>query len=260
MNESEIRASADALARAEETRAPIPPLTDAYAGMTTSDAYQVQRANVQRRLEAGRVVRGHKVGLTAKAMQQLFGVFEPDYGHLLDDMFIPETSAVELERFISPRIEIESAFILGRPLKGPGVTVADAIRAIEWVVPSIEIIDSRIVDWRIKLADTIADNGSSSAVVLGGRPTRLSDVDLRNTKAEMSIDGEVVESGNTAAVLGNPISALAWLANTVGSHGVELKEGDVVLPGTCIRAVPARRGSTVRGEFAALGEVCVEFI
>jgi 2-keto-4-pentenoate hydratase len=260
LNESEVRASAKVLAEAERTKKAVPPLTEAYPEMTAKDAYQVQRFNVMQRVESGRSVRGHKIGLTAKAMQDLFGVYEPDYGHLLDDMFIPESTAVAIDRFISPRIEIESAFILGRPLRGPGITIADAIRAIEYVLPSIEIIDSRIEDWRIKLADTIADNGSSSAVVLGGRPTRLADVDLRNLAAEMSIDGEVVESGNTSAVLGNPISALAWLANTVGNQGVELKEGDVVLPGSCIRAVPATRGITVRGKFEVLGDVCVEFI
>lgn len=260
MTESESERAATSLAEAERIRVPIAPLTETYAGMSTTDAYKVQQLNVARRVEAGRSVRGHKVGLTAKPMQQLFGVFEPDYGHLLDDMCVFESASVEINRFISPRVEIESAFILGRDLVGPGLTVADAIRSIEWVVPSIEIIDSRIESWRIKLADTIADNGSSAAVVIGGRPTRLTEVDLRNLGASMLVDGQMVESGNTSEVLGNPISALTWLANTLGGFGVRLEEGHVVLPGTCVKAVPVKRGTEVCGRFDRLGEVAIQFV
>ena len=260
MTEADLLELALALAEAERSRVPLSPLTSRFPSMTVSDAYQIQRLNIQRRLEAGCTVRGHKIGLTARAMQQLFGVFEPDYGHLLDDMFLLENTDVKLDRFISPRIEIETAFILGKSLKGPGVTVADAIRAVEWIVPSIEIIDSRIDSWQIKLPDTIADNGSSAAVILGGHPLRLTDVDLRNLDASLAVNGVVVETGNTSAVLGNPLSALAWLTNALGLRGVHLEEGHVVLPGTCIRAVALERGMSVIGHFEVLGDVKVDIV
>jgi 2-keto-4-pentenoate hydratase len=183
MTNEDLISLADALMQAERDRKPVPPLTDTFPDMTDEEAYEIQLLNVRRRVERGGKIRGHKIGLTAKAMQELFGVDEPDYGHLFDDMFEYEAMTVRTERYIAPRVEIETAFILGRTIEGSNVTVADVIRAVEWVVPSIEIIDSRIRDWRIKLADTIADNGSSAGVVLGARPVRVSDLDLRNLSA-----------------------------------------------------------------------------
>jgi 2-keto-4-pentenoate hydratase len=250
---------ADQLFVAEREREPVEPLTQTAPDLSADDAYTIQLINAKRRLAAGARVAGHKIGLTAKAMQQLMGIDEPDYGHLFDDMFLLESTSIAMDRFISPRIEIETAFILGRKLEGPRVTVADVIRATDWVVPAFEIIDSRIRDWRITLADTIADNGSSAAVVLGGRPRRLEDVDLRNTPAELYVDGKLARSGNTGDVLGNPVSAVAWLANALARYGVQMKEGHVILPGACTAAVPVSAGASFQARFKDLGDVEVAF-
>ena len=170
LTDAERRSAAHALADAERDRAPIPPLTDTWPGIDVDDAYAVQRLLAEDRMAAGGLLRGLKVGLTAKAMQQMLGVDEPDYGHLFDDMFVLEGGAIDTCQLTAPRVEVELAFVLGERLQGPGVTVADVLRATAYVCPSLEIIDSRVADWKIKLADTIADNGSSCKVVLGGSP------------------------------------------------------------------------------------------
>jgi len=175
----ELAGMAGRLSEAELHRTPIAPLTDDRPELTVEDAYAIQGANVERRVAAGRLVRGHKVGLTSRAMQDLLGVSEPDFGVLLDDMFVEEGDEVPLDTMIQPRVEAEMAFFLDRDLVGPGVTTADALRAIGGVLPAIEIVDSRIADWRIGLADTVADNASSGRVVLGGRLTPVTALDLR---------------------------------------------------------------------------------
>jgi 2-keto-4-pentenoate hydratase len=255
-----IEVLSEKLRRAEADRIPIPPLTDDLPDLSEQTAYQVQLANVARRTAAGGTVRGHKVGLTARAMQEQFGINEPDYGHLFGDMFLNESSDVPIDRFIAPRVEIETAFVMGKRLEGPGVTVADVMRAVEFVVASIEVIDSRVIAWRIKLADTIADNGSSAAIVLAGRPRRLDQLDLANLAAELEIDGTIVEVGNSSDVMGNPLSAAAWLVNALGRQGVAIEEGHVVLPGTCVRSVKVGRGALVTGRFEGLGSVSVKFV
>jgi 2-keto-4-pentenoate hydratase len=175
-------------------------------------------------------------------------------------MFLYEEDVVEVGRFLQPRVEIEVAFVLGRPLAGPGVTVADVIRATEFVMPSLEIVDSRVEGWRIRLPDTIADNASSGAVVLGGSPTRLTDVDVRLIGATLRSNGELRETGASGAVLGNPVVAVAWLANKVAAFGVSLQEGHVVMPGSCTRMIPVRAGDVVRADFDRLGHVSVAFV
>jgi 2-keto-4-pentenoate hydratase len=199
------------------------------------------------------------VGLSAKAMQQMLGVHEPDYGHLLADMFVDEGSTVPMSLFCQPRAEIEVAFVLGRPLCGPGVTIADVVRATDYVLPSIEIVDSRVTDWKIKIQDTIADNASSAAIVLGGRPTRLHDIDPALIGANLRKNGEVVETGCSGAVLGNPAIAVAWLANKVAQFGVTLEPGHVIMPGSCTRMVPIAAGDHIRADFDGLGHVAVRF-
>jgi 2-keto-4-pentenoate hydratase len=256
---ADLAAAADALYRAQEDRAPIAPLTDTWEGVDVTAAYEVQLRNIARRLDAGDAVRGHKVGLSAKAMQQMLGVDEPDYGHLLDSMFLWESDAVDVSRFLQPRAEIEVAFVLGRTLAGPGVTVADAIRATDFVLPSIEVVDSRVADWKIKLPDTIADNASSGAVVLGGSPTKLTDIDVRLIGATLRCNGELRETGASGAVLGNPAVAVAWLANKVAAFGVTLEAGHVVMPGSCTRMIPVAAGDVVTAEFDQLGSVSVGF-
>jgi len=252
--------AADALWAAGLTGQAIAPLTDTYAGIDVADAYQIQLANIARRLSAGAMVRGHKVGLSALAMQQMLGVHEPDYGHLLDDMFFFENDPIPTERFLQPRAEIEVAFVLGAPLRGPGVTVADVLRATEFVLPSIEIVDSRVAEWKIKIEDTIADNASSGALVLGARPSRLYGIDPALIGAVLRKNGEIIETGCSGAVLGNPVTAVAWLANKVAQFGVTLEPGHVVMPGSCTRMVGVQAGDEIRAEFDGLGHVTARFV
>jgi 2-keto-4-pentenoate hydratase len=259
LTDTERRAAADALAEAERTRIPIDPLTTQWAEIDVVDAYEIQLANIADRLKAGALVRGHKVGLSARAMQAMMGVDEPDYGHLLDDMFFFEGDAVPAGRYLYPRVEVEVGFVLGAPLSGPACSVADVLAATAFVCPAIEIIDSRIRDWKIRIADTIADNASSAGVVLGGRRTPLAGVDLRTIGAVLRRNGEIVQTGAAGAVLCNPATAVAWLANTVHRFGVSLEAGHVILPGSCTRAVDVRPGDVVRADFDVLGPVSIRF-
>jgi 2-keto-4-pentenoate hydratase len=248
-----------ALAEAERTRTPVPPLTLTYPTIDAGAAYDIQLMNVNERVEAGAAVRGHKVGLTSVAMQDMLGVHEPDFGHLLNDMFVHDGQTVQADAYIQPKVEIEIAFVLCRSLGGGGITTADVLRATEFVLPSIEIIDSRIADWKISLADTIADNASSGSVVLGGRATKLDGLDLRHTGAILERSGHIMETGVGAAVLGNPVIAVAWLANKLHESAINLEEGDVVLAGSCTRAIDVFPGDVIRAEFAHLGAVSVAF-
>jgi 2-keto-4-pentenoate hydratase len=250
---------ADALWQAEVERTPIGPITDGRQDLTVEDAYAIQSYNIDRRVAAGRVVRGRKVGLTSKPMQQLLGVDEPDFGVLLDDMFTEDGDEIALEAMLQPRVEAEMAFIMEHDLAGPGVTVADALTAIAGVLPSIEIVDSRIADWRIKLIDTVADNASCGRLVLGGTLTAVTALDLRLTGMLLYRNGVAIDSGAGAAALGNPARCVAWLANKLGGLGSGLRRGDVVLPGALHRMTPARPGDVFRAEFAHLGSVTARF-
>jgi 2-keto-4-pentenoate hydratase len=253
------QAVALALRHAEETKVSIAPLTDEYPNIDVVDAYEIQLINIAHRVASGRKIRGHKVGLTAKAMREMLGVREPDYGHLLDDMFIDDTSTVSMSRFSQPRAEVEVSFVLGSRLEGPGVTVADVIRATDFIVPSIEIVDSRVRDWKIKIQDTIADNASAAAIVVGARPTRLTDVDPSLIGAVLRKNGEIMETGCSGAVLGNPVIAVAWLANQVAGFGIALEAGNVIMPGSCTRMIPIVAGDRIRADFDILGSVSVTF-
>lgn len=238
---------------------PIAPLTATYDDMTLEDAYAIQLLQMDELISAGRTVKGHKVGLTSAAMQRLLGVDEPDFGHLLDDFFHLEHAPIPIGRFLQPRIEPEVAFVLSRPLRGPGVTVHEAIAAVDFVLPALEIVDSRIEDWKIGLFDTIADNASSGAVVLGSTPTDLREVDLRLAGAVMTRNGAVAGTGAGGAVLGSPITSLVWLANTLGARGVTLEAGHVILPGSVCAMVPVAAGDAVTATFAGLGSVTARF-
>jgi len=260
LNDDDRTKAAAALERAELDRVPIAPLSETFPAMDVGDAYQIQLLNIARRVAGGSVVRGHKVGLSSRAMQQMMGVDEPDYGHLLHDMFIFEDSDVVAGNYCYPRVEVEVAFVLGQPLRGPACTVADVVRATEYVVPAIELIDSRIRDWRITLPDTIADNASSAGVVLGGNPRRLTQLDVRMVAAVLRRNGRIVETGVSGAVLGNPATAVAWLANKVHAFGVSLEAGHVILPGSCTRAIDVAPGDHIRADFADLGHVAVSFV
>jgi len=247
---AELEAAAALLTRAYEQHEPIDPLVKTFPDATPEDAYRVQQEQVRAWEAAGDAVRGHKVGLASAAMQRQMGVNQPDFGHLTSSMFLLEHQ---------PRIEPEIAFVLGAPLRGPGVTVADAVRAVDFVVPSLEIVDSRIRDWKISIFDTIADNASSGGVLLGSRPTGLRAVDLRLTGCTLHVNGRLAATGAGGAVLGSPINALVWLANKVGPLGVTLEPGHVVLPGSMTAAQPVRPGDTVVARMADLGSVTAVF-
>ncbi|KPI07589.1 2-oxopent-4-enoate hydratase [Actinobacteria bacterium OK074] len=255
------REEARQLLRAAERRVvPIDPLSELLPGLEPADAYAVQQGNVARRLAAGATVVGHKVGLTAVAMQRLLGVDEPDFGHLLDDMVHRDGGRVLASRYCAPRVEPEICFRLARPLKGPGITVDDVLAATDAVAPALEIVDSRIRDWRITLADTVADNASAAGLVCGPW-TPLGDVpDLASVAVDLFVDGERVASGSGKEVLGHPAAAVAWLANTLAAFGVDLEPGHVVLPGAMTTAPFVGAGQRIEAVFSGLGPVSVTFV
>lgn len=251
---------ADALWRAERDRVTIPPITDGSPAFGAADAYAVQRINVARRVGQGSVLRGRKVGLTSRASQAVLGVAEPAFGALLSDMFAVDDE-LAMSELLQPRVEAELAFVLGTDLSGPGVTTVMAARAVEWVVPVIEVGDSRIADWRFQVVDTIADNASSARVVVGpGFAPLTAALDLVHLGVLFSRNGVPIDSGAGAAVLGNPLRALAWLANKLAEFDESLRAGDVVLSGALHRMVPARPGDVFLAEFARLGSVGVRFV
>ncbi|MGW2341391.1 2-keto-4-pentenoate hydratase [Streptomyces sp. NPDC001661] len=261
LDASRRAAAADQLWRAERDRTPVDPLTSTYPDIDVVDAYEIQLGNIRRRLEEpGVSVRGHKVGLSSEVMQRMMGVDEPDYGHLLSDMVLSEDTPVEAGRYCSPRIEVEIGYVLGDSLPGEDCTEKDVLAATEYVVASLELIDSRIADWRIGLADTIADNASSAGVVLGATRRAPDELDLADIGAVLFRGGEEIARGRTSAVLGDPTVAVAWLARKVAAFGVRLEAGHVILPGSCTAAVDARPGDDFRAEFDGLGEVSVRFV
>lgn len=259
MDDASVRDAAGALARAYASGTPIRPIVESHPAATLDDAYRIQLAQVRDWARAGEVVKGHKVGLASAAMQRQMGVGQPDYGHLTGGMFHLEHQPIAHGGYLQPRIEPEIAFVLHRELTGPGVTAADAVRAVDFVLPALEIVDSRIADWRISIVDTVADNASSGGVVLGSRPTLLSTVDLRLAGCTLHSNGALAATGAGGAVLGSPLNALVWLANTVGPLGVSLEPGHVILPGSMTGAIPVSPGDTVVATVAGLGTVTAVF-
>jgi 2-keto-4-pentenoate hydratase len=247
------------LAQAERSREPIAPLTSVQPDIDVVDAYEIQLINIRQRVAEGAKVVGHKVGLSSKAMQQMMGVDEPDYGHLLDEMQVFEDTPVKASTYLYPRVEVEVGFILAADLPGAECTEDDVLAATEALVPSIELIDTRITDWKIALCDTIADNASSAGFVVGAARLAPTDIDITAIDAVLTRNGEVVAKGRSDAVLGNPVTAVAWLARKVESFGVRLRAGDIVLPGSCTRAIDARPGDNFVAEFAGLGSVRLSF-
>ncbi len=254
------REVADLLAAAERDRVPVRPLVELHPDMDVVDSYEVQLLNIADRLAGGATIRGHKVGLSSVAMQEMMGVDEPDYGHLLSDMEVFSDRPVPASRYCYPRVEVEVGFILGDTLPGEGCTEDDVLAATEAVAPAIELIDSRITDWRIGIVDTIADNASSAGFVLGAERVKPADLDLRLIEARLFKNGEQVAQGRSDAVLGNPVTAVAWLARKVASFGVRLEAGHVILPGSVHRAIDVAPGDAFRAEFDGLGSVSLDFV
>jgi 2-oxo-hept-3-ene-1,7-dioate hydratase len=258
MTPAERSAAALAMLEAERTAVPCIQFTTTYPEITIEDAYAIQSEAIEKKITEGRKVRGHKIGLTSKAMQAASNVHEPDYGVLLDDMFYSDGDTLDVSRFIIPRIEVELAFILGAPLKGPGVTMTDVLRATEFVVPALEIIDGRSKYPR-KIQDNIADNAACGGVITGGRPVRPFDVDLRWAAAICSKNGVVEETGVAAGVLGHPAMGIVWLANKLAAFGVGLEKGHFLLAGSFTRPVAVKKGDTINVDYGPLGGIAVHF-
>jgi 2-keto-4-pentenoate hydratase len=253
---AEIAAQLD---RAERDRVAIDPPA-ASSEMTLADAYRIQMINVDRRVAGGRRIVGRKIGLTSVAMQKMLGVSEPDFGHLFDEMLLANDGECRVETLMLPRVEPEIAFVLARELRGPGVTRQDVLLAADYVTPALEIIDTRIRDWKITLADTIADNASSARVVLGDRKTKPSTLDLAAVAMTLQKNGAVVEQGVGSAVLGHPAEPVAWLANKLAEFGQTLAAGSLIIPGALCRAVDVGTGDSVIANFEGLGSVTVRFV
>ncbi|WP_067726829.1 2-keto-4-pentenoate hydratase [Oceanobacillus damuensis] len=237
----------------------VQPITELDPELSIDDAYQVQLHTVERNLENGQRVTGKKIGLTSKAMQEMLGVNEPDYGHLLNGMECENGGSISFKRVLQPKVEGEIAFILKEDLVGPNVTSLDVIKATDAVVPSLEIVDSRIKDWKITLADTVADNASSGLYVLGGKPLKIEDVDLKQMGMALYKNGKLLNTGVGAAALGDPVKCVVWLANKLADYHIPLKAGEVILSGALSAAVEAEPGDEFYAKFADLGEVHVSF-
>lgn len=250
---------AESLLEAYQTKKPIAPLTATKPDITVDEAYQIQLLQIEKKLSEGDEIVGKKIGLTSKAMQNLFNVSEPDYGHILASMVLEDGAEISIDRMIQPKIEFEIAFVLKEDIQGPNVTEEQIIAATDYIVPAFEIIDSRIEDWKIRFEDTVADNGSSAYAILGGKPTCLEDVDLETLGMNISKNGHFVDHATGAAVMGNPVRAVAWLANALGKYDIGLKKGEFILSGALTAALPVESGDTFIADFAHLGTIQVTF-
>jgi 2-oxopent-4-enoate/cis-2-oxohex-4-enoate hydratase len=238
----------------------IAPITASAPELTIEDAYAIQMALIARRIEAeGARVIGRKIGATSKAVQDMLNVHQPDFGHLLSTMLCDDGGAVDAGKLIAPRIEGELAFLLKQDLCGPGISPADVLRATEYVMPCLEIVDSRIADWRIAIQDTVADNASSGLFVLGGAIADPRKLDLALVGMTLEKNGQIVGTGAGAAALGHPLNSVAWLANTLGRLGISLKAGDVILSGAMSALVPVSAGDSLRVSIGQVGSASVHF-
>ncbi|HEY8335191.1 MAG TPA: 2-oxo-hepta-3-ene-1,7-dioic acid hydratase [Tardiphaga sp.] len=265
LSHSQIRAAADRLHQAEKSRVQVRQLSQDHPGITLADSYAIQKAWIELKVAEGRVVRGHKIGLTSKAMQSALNIDEPDSGVLLDDMFFADGGLVPSDRFIGTRIEAELAFIMKHRLSGPGCTMFDVLNATDFVVPALEILDTRIerVDPATKatrkIFDTVADNAANAGIVLGGRPIRPMDTDLRWVGAMVHRNGQLEETGLAAGVLNHPATSVAWLANKIAPLGLALEPGQVVLAGSFIRPIETKKGDTIQADYGPWGTVSCYF-
>jgi 2-oxo-hept-3-ene-1,7-dioate hydratase len=259
-------ALAQALDSAEQSGVQLEQFSKLHPGMGIADSYAIQHAWVQLKLARGRKPIGHKIGLTSRAMQIASQITEPDFGTLLDDMLYRDGAEIPAARFIVPRLEVELAFVLGRDLAGPDVTLFDALAATDYVVPALELIDARIEQFdRVskaprKVLDTIADNAANAAIILGGRPVKPDAVDLRWAGALLFKNATIEESGLAAAVLNHPANGIAWLARKLAAHGEGLKAGEIVLAGSFTRPVAAAVGDVFHADYGPLGSIAVRFV
>lgn len=255
-----INKYADSLYQSSINKKPISALTDIDNSLTIDDAYAVQMVNVKRMVGQGEIISGKKIGLTSEGMQKLLGVNEPDYGHLYQSMDFSETGCLRYDDFISPKIEGEVAFRLKEDLSGGRVTVDDVHRATDYVIAAFEIVDSRVADWKIQLIDTVSDNASSGAYVLGSIKAGLNEIDLINLPMKLYKNNSFISEGVGAAVLGDPCTAVAWLSNRLWDYGVTLKAGEIILSGAFSAAPAVSRGDCFEADFGQLGSVRAEFV
>ncbi|UCM31843.1 fumarylacetoacetate hydrolase family protein [Pseudomonas sp. PS1(2021)] len=249
------------LYRALKDSQPIAPLTDRFPGLTVRDAYAIQMRVLAQRIEDdGERVIGKKVGVTSQVVMDMLKVDQPDFGHLTSAMLRADGSAIAMDDLIAPKAEAEIAFILKHELAGPGVTVADVLRATEYVMPCFEIVDSRIRDWKIRIQDTVADNASSGLFILGDRAADPRELDLSLVGMTLELNGEIVSTGAGAAALGHPAYAVVWLANTLGTLGMTLKPGEVILSGSLGAMVAVKAGDNLRMSIGGIGSAGVRFI
>lgn len=254
-----LKSFAEQLFEAEEKQSSIAPITSFEPQLTVQEAYSIQLENIERKLAQGQKIVGKKIGLTSVAVQKMLGVDEPDYGHLLDSMIVENGSVIRTQALLQPKVEAEIAFVLKSELRGPNVTALDVLQATDYVLPAIEIVDSRIEDWKIRLQDTVADNASSAFYVLGSEPTKIEDVDLALIGMVLEKNGKSVNSGVGAAALGNPVQCVAWLANRLADFDISLRPGEVILSGALSAMVEVQSGDSFTARFAHLGEVSVHF-
>lgn len=257
LTDEQVRQAAEALYQAELTRTPMTPISATHPEAGIDDAYRIGGLVTELKVAAGRRVKGHKIGLTSKAMRSLTGATEPDYGTLFDDWFVLEGEPIPWSRMNRPLVEVELAFVLKEAVSGPGCNAADVIRATDFVLPAIEIVDSRFNKRGPNgLVDSISDAASCGLVVLGGNPRTLTDLDIRAVGASMSINGVIEESGVARAVMDNPVSSVAWLVNKLAEFGVTPEPGHVILSGSFLKATPFKAGDNVMALFSHdLGEV-----
>lgn len=259
LTEEQRRAAADAILAAEKSRVPMIQPSKQWPEMELEDAYRIQDLWAEARIAAGARVVGHKIGLTSRAMQLASKMTEPDYGRILDDALFNDGARIPAGTFIKPRLEVELAFVMGEDLTGTGTRVHDVLRATEFVVPALEIIDYRTEVPRA-ITDTIADNAAFGAIVLGGRPVRPMDVDLRRVGAILSQNGIIEDTGLAAAIMGHPAAGVAWLVNKLAAVGAGLKKGHIVLGGSFTRPVDIKQGDVIQADYGDLGAIGVSFV
>ncbi|WP_114945305.1 2-oxo-hept-4-ene-1,7-dioate hydratase [Microvirga calopogonii] len=259
LTEDERRRAAEEILRAERERVPIQQLSRTFPNMEIEDAYRVQDLWAEARIAKGARVIGHKIGLTSRAMQMASKITEPDYGRILDDAMYNDGAQIRADLFLKPRLEVELAFIMGEDLEGPGIRTYDVLRATEFVLPALEIIDYRTEVPRA-IVDTIADNAAFGAIVVGGRTIRPMDIDVRWVGATLSKNGIIEESGVSAAVMGHPAAGIAWLVNKLHAVGARLKRGQIVLGGSFTRPVDIAKGDVIHADYGPLGAIGVSFI
>jgi len=260
LEKKKITGFGDALYDAMSSRTTIEPLTEQEPDITIEDAYQVSLRMLERRLGAGESMIGKKIGVTSKVVMDMLNVRQPDFGFLTDTMVYGNSAEIPASTtLIQPKAEGEIAFVLKQDLRGPGVTNADVIAATDFVIPCFEIVDSRIRDWKIKIQDTIADNASCGAIVLGDAAVSPLELDLATCGIVVTLNGEIISTGAGAAAMGSPVNAVAWLANTLGAHGMELKAGEIILSGSLVPLQGIEAGDSMHMEIGGIGQTSVRF-